>query len=147
VQGGTPTEALTDEKASTAIGFMHRARVFFAAHGIGHINRIVTDNGSCYRAKDFAKVHGARPQRINPYTPRHNGKVERYNFDRVRGVPLRPNLDQRAAALTSSRSVERALQLPSTSHCRRKSATSEQARRRCHQRYGLIQLAATTSGW
>ncbi|WP_371113104.1 IS481 family transposase [Rhodococcus sp. JVH1] len=74
------TEALTDEKASTAIGFMHRARVFFAAHGIGHINRIVTDNGSCYRAKDFAKVlHGARHQRINPYTPRHNGKVERYN--------------------------------------------------------------------
>ncbi|AXY49427.1 MULTISPECIES: IS481 family transposase [Rhodococcus] len=74
------TEALPDEKASTAIGFVHRARVFFAAHGIGHIHRIVTDNGSCYRAKDFAKVlHGARHQRITPYTPRHNGKVERYN--------------------------------------------------------------------
>jgi hypothetical protein len=136
------TEALTDEKASTAVGFMHRARVFFAAHGIGHINRIITDNGSCYCAKDFAKVlHGARHQRINPYTPRHNDKVERYNFDPVRGIPLRPNLDQRAAALTSSRSVERALQLPSTSHCRRKPATREQAPRRCHQRYGLIQLA------
>ncbi len=64
------TEALTDEKASTAIGFMHRARVFFAAHGIGHINRVVTDNGSCYRAKDFAKVlHGARHQRITPIHP------------------------------------------------------------------------------
>ena len=84
---------------------------------VGHINRIVTDNGSCYRAKDFANVlHGARHRRINPYTPRHNGKVERYNFDPVRGIPLRPNLDQRAAALTSSRSVERALRLPSTSH-------------------------------
>jgi transposase InsO family protein len=74
------TEALGDEKAVTAIGFMHRARVWFAVHGISHIQRIVTDNGSCYRAKDFAHVlHGARHQFITPYTPRHNGKVERYN--------------------------------------------------------------------
>lgn len=74
------TEALTDEKSSTAIAFMHRARAFFAAHGIARIHRIVTDNGSCYRANDFVKVlHGARHQRITPYTPRHNGKVERYN--------------------------------------------------------------------
>jgi transposase InsO family protein len=74
------TEALRDEKAVTAIGFMHRARVWFAAHGITCIERIVTDNGSCYRAKDFVHVlHGARHQRISPYTPRHNGKVERYN--------------------------------------------------------------------
>lgn len=76
----TYTEALTDEKAATAIGFMHRARVWFAAHGIDRIQRIVTDNGSCYRARDFAHVlHGARHQRITPYTPRHNGKVERYH--------------------------------------------------------------------
>lgn len=76
----TYTEALDDEKAITAIGFMHRARVFFAVHGITHIQRIVTDNGSCYRAKDFAHVlHGARHQFITPYTPRHNGKVERYH--------------------------------------------------------------------
>lgn len=74
------TEALPDEKATTAIVFVFRARAFFAAHGIDRIERIVTDNGSCYRAKDFAKVLlGARHQRITPYTPRHNGKVERYN--------------------------------------------------------------------
>ncbi|WP_157126516.1 IS481 family transposase, partial [Nocardia mikamii] len=74
------TEALDDEKACTAVGFVHRARVFFAAHGIGFVHRIVTDNGACYKARDFAKVlHGARHQRIRPYTPRHNGKVERYN--------------------------------------------------------------------
>ena len=76
----TYTEALNDEKAITAIGFMHRARVWFSAHGIDRIQRIVTDNGSCYRAHDFAHVlHGARHQRITPYTPRHNGKVERYH--------------------------------------------------------------------
>ena len=74
------TEALPDEKAVTAIGFVFRARAFFAAHGIGRIERIVTDNGACYKARDFAKVLlGARHQRITPYTPRHNGKVERYN--------------------------------------------------------------------
>ncbi|GAB3002857.1 hypothetical protein GCM10027184_69610 [Saccharothrix stipae] len=73
------TEALPDEKAVTAISFTHRARAFFAAHGITDIHRIVTDNGSCYRAHDFATVlRGARHQRITPYTPRHNGKVERY---------------------------------------------------------------------
>lgn len=74
------TEALPDETARTAIGFTHRARAFFAAHGIHHVHRIVTDNGACYRAHDFAHVlRGARHQRITPYTPRHNGKVERYN--------------------------------------------------------------------
>ncbi|MFC4374082.1 integrase core domain-containing protein, partial [Nocardia halotolerans] len=77
------TEALPDEKAVTAIGFVFRARAFSAAHGIAGIagiERIVTDNGACYRARDFAKVLlGARHQRITPYTPRHNGKVERYN--------------------------------------------------------------------
>ncbi len=59
---------------------MFRARAFFAAHGITRIERIVTDDGACYKAKDFAKVPlGACHQRITPYTPRHNGKVERYN--------------------------------------------------------------------
>lgn len=76
----TYTESLPDEKAVTAIGFMHRARTFFAAHGIDRIQRIVTDNGACYRARDFAHaLHGARHQHITPYTPRHNGKVERYH--------------------------------------------------------------------
>ena len=74
------TEALPDETARTAIGFTHRARAFLARHGIRYVHRIVTDNGACYRATDFATVlRGARHQRITPYTPRHNGKVERYH--------------------------------------------------------------------
>lgn len=73
------TEALPDEKAATAIAFMYRARAWLAAHGIRRITRIVTDNGSCYRAETFAAAMlGSRHQRITPYTPRHNGKVERY---------------------------------------------------------------------
>jgi transposase InsO family protein len=74
------TEALPDEKAVTSVAFMHRARAWFAAHGITRIERIVTDNGACYRADAFAgSLLGSRHQRIAPYTPRHNGKVERYN--------------------------------------------------------------------
>ncbi|KOV67906.1 IS481 family transposase [Streptomyces sp. MMG1121] len=74
------TEALSDEKATTAIAFMHRARAWFGANGIPRIERIVTDNGACYRAEAFSRaLLGSRHQRITPYTPRHNGKVERYN--------------------------------------------------------------------
>lgn len=76
------TEALEDEKASTTIGFFSRARAFFAAHGIDRLIRVITDNGSNYRAADFtASVTSmaSRHQRTRPYTPRHNGKVERYN--------------------------------------------------------------------
>lgn len=74
------TEALADEKAATAVGFLARARDWFASHGITHIERIVTDNGACYRAAAFAAaLDGSRHQRITPYTPRHNGKIERYN--------------------------------------------------------------------
>lgn len=64
------TEALDNEKAITAIGFMHRARVWFAVHGITRIQRIVTDNGSCYRAKDFAHVLTAHAINSSRPTPR-----------------------------------------------------------------------------
>lgn len=76
------TEALPDETAATTVGFFGRARVFFAAHGITRISRLVTDNGANYRARRFTQTvtaHATRHQRIRPYTPRHNGKVERYN--------------------------------------------------------------------
>jgi transposase InsO family protein len=76
------TEALADETAATTIGFLCRARVFFAAHGIHRLHRVVTDNGANYRAKAFRRTVlalAARHQRIRPYTPKHNGKVERYN--------------------------------------------------------------------
>ncbi len=55
------TEALPDEKATTAIAFLHRARAWLAAHGIARIERIVTDNGACYRAESFTRaLLGAR---------------------------------------------------------------------------------------
>ena len=74
------TEPLPDEKAATTVGFLHRARVWFAAHGIIHVDKIVTDNGACYRSDAFTRaLLGAKHKRTNPNTPKHNGKVERYN--------------------------------------------------------------------
>jgi len=74
------TEPLANETAKTAIGFFARARAFFQAHGIGRITRVITDNGSCYRAAAFTRslFDAARHQRTKPFTPKHNGKVERY---------------------------------------------------------------------
>lgn len=76
------TEALQDEKAVTTIRFWTRARAFFTAHAITRITRVVTDNGANYRAKTFNRAvlsAAAKHQRIRPHTPKHNGKVERYN--------------------------------------------------------------------
>ena len=75
------TETLANETAATTIGFWARARAFFAAHGITRFTRVVTDNGSNYRARDFNRSVlsiAAKHQRIRPRTPKHNGKVERY---------------------------------------------------------------------
>jgi integrase-like protein len=74
------TEALENEQAATAIAFLGRAREWFAKHGITKIERIITDNGACYRAQAFAAaLDGSQHRRTKPYTPKHNGKVERYN--------------------------------------------------------------------
>lgn len=66
------TEALPDEKAATAIAFLHRARAWFAAHGISHIERIVhqTHVEAEHRAHSFnlRKRWRARldPARVQP---------------------------------------------------------------------------------
>lgn len=54
--------------------------MFFTAHGITRLTRVVTLNGSCYRAAAFSRslFDVARHQRTRPFTPRHNGKVKRY---------------------------------------------------------------------
>jgi transposase len=61
-------KVLPDEKAATAIGFMHRARTWLAAHGITKIERIVTDNGSCYRPTPSPVPHGVPDINGSPRT-------------------------------------------------------------------------------
>jgi transposase InsO family protein len=73
-------EVLADEKATTAIGFLRRAVAHFAAFGV-HVERVLTDNGSAYRATIHAlacRALGIKHLRTRPYRPRTNGKAERF---------------------------------------------------------------------
>ncbi|MFI8345744.1 IS481 family transposase, partial [Streptomyces sp. NPDC085639] len=75
------SEVLTDERKETAAGFWQRANAFFAAHGIT-VERVLTDNGSCYKSKLFTQTlttAGISHKRTRPYRPQTNGKVERFN--------------------------------------------------------------------
>jgi transposase InsO family protein len=73
-------EILPDEKAPTAVGFLRRAIAFFATHSI-QVERLMTDNGSCYRSTIHAlacRELGIRHLTTRPYRPRTNGKAERF---------------------------------------------------------------------
>jgi transposase InsO family protein len=73
-------EVLEDEKATTAVAFLRRAVAHFRAHGI-RVERVMTDNGSAYRAVVHAlacKALAIKHLRTRPYRPRTNGKAERF---------------------------------------------------------------------
>jgi transposase InsO family protein len=73
-------EVLADEKATTAAGFLQRAVAYYRAHGI-QVERVMTDNGSCYRGTIHAiacKALRIRHIRTRPYRPQTNGKAERF---------------------------------------------------------------------
>lgn len=73
------SEQLLDERKETAAGFWLRAEAFFAQAGIT-VEAVMTDNGSCYRSRDFAAALGPiKHRRTRPYRPQTNGKVERFN--------------------------------------------------------------------
>jgi transposase InsO family protein len=75
------SEILADEQASTAAAFWRRAVAFFAGHGIT-VERVLTDNGSCYRSRDWDRACaelGITAKKTRPYRPQTNGKVERYH--------------------------------------------------------------------
>jgi transposase InsO family protein len=74
------TELLPDERKQSACAFLARALAFFAAHGVA-VERVMTDNGSAYRSHLFKSriaSAGLRHIRTRPYTPRTNGKAERF---------------------------------------------------------------------
>ena len=70
---------LPNEKAITAVAFLRRARSFYLVHGIT-VERVMTDNGACYRSTLHAttcRALGLCHLRTRPYRPRTNGKAER----------------------------------------------------------------------
>jgi transposase InsO family protein len=73
------SEVHADERGQTAAEFWLRAQGFFSSHGVA-VERVLSDNGSCYRSNDFKKALGAASHTFTrPYRPQTNGKVERFN--------------------------------------------------------------------
>ena len=75
------SEVLHDEQASTAAAWWRRAVAWFADQGVT-VERVLTDNGSCYRSRAWATACadlGVRHKRTRAYRPQTNGKVERFH--------------------------------------------------------------------
>lgn len=73
-------EVLPDQRGETAVGFLERALRWFRKQKI-RVQRLLTDNGSCYVARRFrqaCKRQGIRHLRTRPYRPETNGKAERF---------------------------------------------------------------------
>jgi transposase InsO family protein len=73
-------EVLPDEKGSTAAGFLRRAVDWFKGMGI-RVERVLSDNGACYRSGVHAQACAELEMRhlfTRPYRPQTNGKAERF---------------------------------------------------------------------
>jgi transposase InsO family protein len=73
-------EVLGDEKGATAAGFLRRAVVWFEGMGVT-VERVLSDNGACYRSRVHAEACRELSLRhlfTRPYRPRTNGKAERF---------------------------------------------------------------------
>ena len=73
-------ELMADERKESAFAFLRRALLYYERLGI-KVERIMTDNGACYRSKLLARLCEAASIRhifTRPYTPRTNGKAERF---------------------------------------------------------------------
>jgi transposase InsO family protein len=75
------SEIHTDETAMTAAGFWTRAAAWFAEHGVS-CERVITDNGACYRSGLWHRAcaaTGTTVKKTRPRRPQTNGKVERFH--------------------------------------------------------------------
>lgn len=103
------SKIMPDEKQESSIAFLKAARAYYRSLGI-RIERVMTDNGSCYKARAFAKAcrrRGIKHVRTKPYTPRTNGKAERF---------IKTALDEWAYARAFETSELRAAELPKWLH-------------------------------
>ena len=75
------SEIHDDERKETAAAVLRRAAAWFAARGV-RIERVLSDNGSCYRSRhwrDTCAELGIAPSFTRPYRPQTNGKIERFH--------------------------------------------------------------------
>ena len=98
-----------DETKESAAPFLKAAVAYYASLGVA-VSRVMTDNGSCYISDDFRKACadlGLKHIRTKPYTPKTNGKAERF---------IQTSLREWAYAQTYDSSDHRAAQLPAWLH-------------------------------
>jgi len=99
------TELLPDEKKESALGFLARALAWYDRHGVS-VEGVMTDNGSAYRSHAFRDALAAKAivhKRTRPYTPRTNGKAERF---------IQTSLREWAYAAPFESSAQRAATMP-----------------------------------
>ena len=73
-------KVMASEKKRSAVAFLKAALAYYESLGIT-VERVMTDNGSCYKSFAFrraCKRRGLRHVRTKPYTPKTNGKAERF---------------------------------------------------------------------
>ncbi len=93
-----------DEKQTSTVAFLHAALAYYARLGI-RFKAILTDNGPAYRSRALAaacKAMGLKHRFTRPYTPRTNGKAERF---------IQTALREWAYARTYQNSAERSQEL------------------------------------
>lgn len=103
------SRVMKDEKRASAVAFLKAAVAYYASLGV-KVERVMTDNGSCYRSRAFAKACkklGLKHIRTKPYTPKTNGKAERF---------IQTSLREWAYARAFNTSNERAADLPRWLH-------------------------------
>jgi transposase InsO family protein len=98
------SQVMPDERKESAVPFLKAAVAYYASLGVT-VARVMTDNGSCYISGDFRKACkdlGLRHIRTKPYTPKTNGKAERFIQTALREwayAQAYTTSDQRAAEL------------------------------------------------
>ncbi len=99
------SKVMKNERKGCAIAFLKAAVAYYESLGI-RIERVMTDNGSCYKAFAFRRACrqlGIRHIRTRPYTPKTNGKAERF---------IQTSLREWAYARAYRTSRQRAAELP-----------------------------------
>ena len=97
-------QVMADQRKESSVAFLEAAIAYYAKLGV-QVERVMTDNGSCYRSKRFrtaCKQHGLRQIFTRPYTPKTNGKAERFIQTALREwayAQAYHNSDQRSAEL------------------------------------------------
>jgi transposase InsO family protein len=98
------SQVMKDETADSAVPFLRAAVAYYASLGV-KVSRVMTDNGACYKSfafRDACAELGLKHIRTKPYTPKTNGKAERFIQTALREwayAQAYPTSDHRAAEL------------------------------------------------